>query len=81
MNAARAVLIVFVYRGLQLSPGVAGLMFTAGAVAAFLGAVLCQRLVARLGVGRTLLLTATEGLVWLLVPLTLLGASVPILRH
>jgi len=81
MNAARAVLIVFVYRALQLSPGVAGAMFTAGAVAAFVGAAFCQRLVARLGAGRTLLVTAAEGLVWLLAPLTLLGdgASVPIL--
>jgi MFS family permease len=79
MNAARAVLIIFVYRALELSPGVAGLLFTAGAVAAFVGAALCQRLVARLGAGRTLQLTAAEGLIWLLAPLTLLGHSVPIL--
>ncbi|MDX6260003.1 MAG: hypothetical protein QOH84_1691 [Kribbellaceae bacterium] len=79
MNAARAVLIVFVYRALGLSPGVAGLMFTAGAVAAFIGAAGCQRLVTRVGAGRALLLTAAEGLVWLLAPLSLLGGSVPIL--
>jgi MFS family permease len=79
MNAARAVFIVFIYRALHLSPGVAGVMFTSGALAAFVGAVFCQRLVTRLGAGRTLLLTAAEGLVWLLAPLTLLGGSVPIL--
>jgi MFS family permease len=79
MNANRTVLILFMYRALHLSPGIAGLVFTIGAVAAILGALSCGRLVRRLGVGHTLLATAAEGFVWLLVPLTLIGWATPIL--
>ncbi|WP_338024701.1 MFS transporter [Amycolatopsis thermalba] len=71
MSAVRTVLVLFLYRALALSPGVAGALFTAGAVAAVAGAMLSGWLAGRLGVGRTLLLTGCEGLAWLAVPLAL----------
>lgn len=71
MSAVRTILLLFLYRALPLSPGVAGTVFTAGAVAAVAGATLSGWLTRRLGVGRTLLLTGCEGLAWLAVPLAL----------
>ncbi|MBY8339581.1 MFS transporter [Streptomyces sp. KC 17012] len=71
MSVVRTVLLLFLYRALSLSPGVAGAVLTAGAVAAVAGATLSGRLTRRLGVGRTLLLTGCEGLAWLAVPLAL----------
>ncbi|MFF1817607.1 MFS transporter [Kribbella sp. NPDC058245] len=76
MNANRTVLIVYLYRGLDLSAGAVGLLFTVGAVGALAGVAATGWLVRRLGVGRTLLLTGLEGAVWLLVPLSLFGGAV-----
>jgi MFS family permease len=72
MSAVRTVLLLFLYRALALSPGVAGAVLTAGAGAAVAGAMLSTWLTRRLGVGRTLLLTGCEGVAWLAVPLALL---------
>nr|WSY53020.1 MFS transporter [Streptomyces sp. NBC_00886] len=72
MSTVRTVLLLYLYRSLTLSPGIAGAMLTAGAVAAVAGAVLSGWLTRRLGVGCTLLLTGGEGLAWLAVPLALL---------
>jgi MFS family permease len=71
MSAVRTILLLFLYRALALSPGIAGTVFTAGAAAAVAGATLSGWLTRRLGVGRTLLLTGCEGLAWLAVPLAL----------
>ncbi len=79
MAAVNAVLLLFAYRTLQLTPGVTGLLFTAGAAAAVVGAMLTRRVVRWLGPGRTLLLTAAEGAVWLAVPLALVLPPIPTL--
>jgi MFS family permease len=71
MSAVRTILLLFLYRALSLSPGVAGTVFTAGAAAAVAGATLSGWLTRRLGVGCTLLLTGCEGLAWPAVPLAL----------
>ncbi|MFB6718788.1 MFS transporter [Kribbella sp. NPDC056345] len=76
MNANRTVLIVFLYRGLDLSAGAVGMLFTVGAIGALAGVAGTGWLLRRIGVGRTLLLTGLEGAVWLLVPLSLLGGAV-----
>ncbi|GAB3829008.1 MFS transporter [Kribbella italica] len=75
INAHRTVLIVFLYRSLDLSAGAVGLVFTVGAAGALTGAAFTSWLRTRLGVGRTLLLTGLEGLVWLLTPLSLIGGA------
>jgi len=72
MSAVRTVLLLYLYRALTLSPGVAGAVLTAGAVAAVAGAALSGRLTRRLGVGRTLLLTGGEDVARPAVPLALL---------
>lgn len=79
ISANRTVLIIFMYRVLYLSAGTAGAVFAVAAVAAFAGAVGCDWLLRRFGVGRTLLLTAAEGLVWLLAPAMLAGGALAIL--
>jgi hypothetical protein len=75
INAARTVLIVYLYRTLHLSAGEVGVIFTVGAAGAVIGAASTSWLLRWLGVGRTLLLTGLEGLVWLLAPLGLLGGA------
>lgn len=75
VNANRTVLIVFMYRTLDLPAGVVGLVFTIGAVGAIVGAAGTSWLLRRIGVGRTLLLTGLEGVAWLLAPLSLLGGA------
>ena len=79
MNANRTVLIVFLYQGLHLSSGTAGALFAVGAAAAVTGSLAAGRLLHRLGVGSTLLLTPAEGVMWMFAPLCLLGLAVPIL--
>ncbi|MFD7161139.1 MFS transporter [Kribbella sp. NPDC059898] len=75
INANRTVLIVFMYRSLDLSAGAVGVVFTVGAVGAIAGAATTTWLLRRFGVGHTLLLTSIEGLIWLLTPLSLLGGA------
>ncbi|MEV4266026.1 MFS transporter [Kribbella sp. NPDC049584] len=75
INANRTVLIVFMYRTLDLSAGAVGVVFTVGAVGAITGAATTTWLLRRIGVGRTLLLTGLEGMIWLLAPLSLLGGA------
>ena len=79
MNANRTVLILFLYQGLHLSSGTAGALFAVGAAAAVTGSLAAGRLLHRLGVGSTLLLTPAEGVMWMFAPLCLLGLAVPIL--
>ena len=60
-NMAFAVELIFLYRYLHLAPAVVGLVFAIGAVGALLGAIATGPIVARLGVGLTLLLSVLSG--------------------
>jgi MFS family permease len=53
--------LIFVYRYLHLAPALVGVVFAIGAVGALLGAIATGPIVARLGVGRTLFLSALSG--------------------
>ncbi len=60
-NMAFAVELIFLYRYLHLSPAVVGIVFAVGAVGSLLGAIASGPVVARLGVGLTLLLSVLSG--------------------
>ena len=68
-NIAGAVLLIFAYRNLHLSPGMVGLIFAVGAVGGLLGAVVTGSMVTRLGVGLTLFISILAGGLLLLTPL------------
>ena len=68
-NMAGAVLLIYAYRSLHLSPGLVGLVFAVAAVGGLLGAVAATSMVARLGVGLTLLLSILAGGIPILIPL------------
>ena len=64
-------LLLFLARGLGLEPDVVGVLFAVGGVCSLVGATLAERVVRRLGLGPTLVLTlciTSAGL--LLVPLS-----------
>jgi MFS family permease len=63
-------LVIFILRDLQLSPALMGLSFGVGGVASFVGAVMAERVTARLGLARALRWSAwvSRGL-GLLIPL------------
>ncbi|MEU0096780.1 MFS transporter [Kribbella sp. NPDC006257] len=71
-----AVLLLFAYRVLGLSSLEGGLLIAAGSIGGLLGAFIANRLAARLGTRRTLLLTGVEALCWLTIPLCLVTAPV-----
>jgi len=75
MAMVDTVLLLFLYRALDLSPAMASLVLTAGALAAVLGAAVSRALVERAGVGPVLLATVTEGVVWAAAPLALVTGS------
>jgi MFS family permease len=75
MAMVDTVLLLFLYRAMDLSPALASVVLTAGALAAVLGAVVSRTLVARWGVGTALLATVTEGIVWAAAPLALATGS------
>jgi MFS family permease len=60
-NMAFAVELIFFYRYLHLSPAMIGIVFAMGAVGSLLGAIAAGPIVARLGVGLTLLLSVLSG--------------------
>ncbi|MDQ6917895.1 MAG: MFS transporter [Candidatus Dormibacteraeota bacterium] len=60
-NIAFAVELIFMYRYLHLAPAVVGVVFAVGAVGALLGAIATGPIVARLGVGLSLLLSILSG--------------------
>jgi MFS family permease len=79
-NMTFAVLLIFAYRQLQLSPATVGLVFAAGAIGGLLGALTASWVAARLGLGRTLLASiAVSGLGYLIIPLAQYGFAVPVL--
>lgn len=77
--AVGTIVLLFAYRGVGLSAGAAGLLFAAGTVAALAGAAVTARLLARAGVGRSLLLANGAIGVWVLAPLALWLPAVPVL--
>jgi MFS family permease len=64
---------------LGLSSLEGGLLIAAGSIGGLVGAFVANRLAARLGIGKTLLLTGLEGLFWLAIPLCLLIAPAIVL--
>ena len=79
-NIMFAVLLIYAYRILHLTPGLMGLVFAAGAVGGLLGALSASWITARLGVGPTLFVTTTAGgLSMILVPLAQYGFAIPLL--
>ncbi|HLY35198.1 MAG TPA: MFS transporter [Candidatus Limnocylindria bacterium] len=60
-NMAFAVELIFMYRNLHMAPALVGVVFAIGAVGALLGAIATGPIVARVGVGRTLFLSAVSG--------------------
>ncbi len=70
---AQSVLLIYAYRNLHLSAGMVGLIFGLGAAGGLIGALLARSLVARLGVGVTLLVSAASFGLESLVPLASLS--------
>jgi predicted MFS family arabinose efflux permease len=71
--------LLFAYTGLQMSPALAGAVLAAGNVGSLLGALTCNRVTARVGIGPMLLIgSIMKGLPWVFIPLALLGGAVPI---
>ena len=79
-NVVLAVLLIFAYRDLRLSPAAVGFVFGAISLGGVAGALVAGRLARRLGLGRTLLLAiVVAGLTYLGMPLARLGAPVAVL--
>ena len=76
-TAATTVALLFAYRVLQLPPATVGVLFTAGGVAGLVGAWMSSRVVSRLGVGRTLIITCVSGGAWLAAPVALWLPAIP----
>ena len=76
----RGVLFTFAYRRLGLSSSELGFLLALGGVASLLGAFACRPLSSRIGPGRVLLWApVADGLFWLLAPLAMVGAALPLL--
>jgi MFS family permease len=68
--AARAILLLHLYRDLGFTPAFAGLVLAAPGIGALLGVAAARALAVRIGVGRTLLAaTVLESVVWLAIPI------------
>ncbi|XVV00853.1 MFS transporter [Actinosynnema sp. CA-248983] len=77
---ADALLLVYAYQTLGLSPGEVAVAFGVGSVGFFLGASIARRVAGRFGVGRTLAAaTALISLAYFSLPFGTLGAALPIL--
>jgi MFS family permease len=79
-GAFYAVFLVYAVRTLHLSSGTIGLIFAAGNVGFLIGAVISSRVVARIGLGQTILWSIlVSGLGGLLIPLAPKGGPIPLL--
>jgi len=75
-----AVLLLFVYRELRLSPGIVGITFAIGNIGFIVGALIARRMAYILGVGITLNITSFIGAsAPLLIPLSVFGNPVLVL--
>jgi MFS family permease len=76
----RALLLLFAYRQLRLSPATVGLIFAAGSLTSLLGATVAGMVTRLLGVGPTLALAQIlTGLAYLLIPAAAFAAPVVLL--
>ncbi|GAA1395770.1 MFS transporter [Kitasatospora putterlickiae] len=79
-NAAASTLsLLFAYRALGLPPGTVGVLFTLVGLGGVGGAWMADRLLARFGLGRTLIATCASGAVWAAAPLALWLPTLPTL--
>ncbi len=79
-NFATGVYLVYVVRVLQLDPPRIGLIFSLGSIGTFVGALVANRLAARIGVGRTIVLSmALNGPSILLIAIAPVGFAEPFL--
>jgi MFS family permease len=77
---ALALQLLFLYRVMRLSPVVVGGSFAVGSLASLVGAVYNRRIMNRLGVHRTLVLsTFIEGIAYILIPAGTLLPVIPLL--
>jgi MFS family permease len=74
---AFVVLLLFAYRDLYLSLGLVGIIFSVGSVGVLLGAWVAGSASTRLGLGRTIVLSAAGSIALLLIPLA--GHALPML--
>jgi len=73
-SIADAVVLIFAYRGLRLTPGAVGLLTAVGSLTFVLAAATVARVTRALGVGRTLFVSTLLGAcAYLVLPLGLLG--------
>ncbi|MER7580194.1 MFS transporter [Kitasatospora sp. NPDC097691] len=77
--AASTVSLLFAYRTLGLPPGTVGVLFTLVGLGGVGGAWLADRLLARFGLGTTLVAACASGAVWAAAPLALWLPAVPTL--
>ena len=77
---AQAVQLLFLYRVMHLSPVVVGIGLGAAAVGSLVSAAFNRRIMTRVGMHRTLVLSSGfEGLAWLATPASLFAPIVPLL--
>jgi len=75
-----ALQLLFLYRVMRLSPVVVGACFAVGSLASLVGALYNRRIMNRLGIHRTLVLsTFIEGIAYILIPLGALLPVIPVL--
>lgn len=76
VSSTLAMIIVYAYQDLHFSAGQLGLALSLGSAPVLVGAALSRRINARLGMGRTLVLThALLGLAFVLLPAAMLGGK------
>lgn len=75
-----ALQLIFLYRVMHLSPAVVGVCFALGSLASLMGAVYNRRIMNRLGIYRTLVLsTFIEGTAYILIPAGTVLPVIPLL--
>jgi MFS family permease len=72
-NMAFAILLLFAYNQLRLTPGQVGVIFGIGSIGALIGAVLAVPVARRIGLGPTIALAAAGNAFNFLVPLAVFG--------
>ncbi|MFE4360350.1 MULTISPECIES: MFS transporter [unclassified Kitasatospora] len=77
--AASTVSLLFAYRALGLPPGTVGVLFTLVGLGGVGGAWMADRMLARFGLGATLVTACASGAVWAAAPLALWLPAVPTL--
>ena len=79
-NVATGIYLVYVVRVLGLDPLRIGVIFSLGSIGTFVGALVANRIAAKIGVGRTIVLAiAINGPSYLLIAIAPVGAAEPFL--